>query len=121
MLLVTSNKRKKLLNIRFMGRVVLKDFQNAREDMIAELGALPQGFRYLADFSQLESMGLDCVPEIGKIMELIEKAGASLTVRFIPDPSKDIGMNILTAFHYSKRLKVVTCQHLKNVVKTLGL
>jgi len=89
--------------------------------MTTELGGMSLGFRYMADFSQLESMGLDCVPEIGKIMELIEKAGASLTVRFIPDPNKDIGMNILTAFHYSKHLKVVTCKNLVDVVKTLEL
>ena len=121
MLLVTSNKRRQLLNVRFIGQVQREEFQTAREDMAAELGALSRGFRYLADFSQLDSMGLDCVPEIGRVMELLDQAGASLTVRFIPDPSKDIGMNILTIFHYPKDLKVVNCQNLAEMASALDL
>lgn len=110
-----------MLNVRFIGRVQLEQLQDAREDMTAELGALSPGFRYLVDFSQLDSMGLDCVPEIGKVMELVNEAGASLTVRFIPDPSKDIGMNILTIFHYPKDLKVVNCQNLAEMASALDL
>jgi hypothetical protein len=121
MLLVTSSKRRQLLNVRFIGRIQPEEFPNAREDMTAELGVLSPGFRYLADFSQLDSMGLDCVPEIGRVMELLDRAGASLTVRFMPDPGKDIGMNILTIFHYPKHLKVVTCQTLAEVAKALEL
>jgi len=89
--------------------------------MTTELGAMSAGFRYLVDFSQLESMTLDCVPEIGRTMELIGQAGASLVVRFIPDSSKDIGMNILTIFHYPKHIKMATCQNLDEVAKVLGL
>ena len=40
---------------------------------------------------------------------------------FIPDPSKGIGMNILTIFHYPDQLRVVTCQNLAEAVKALGL
>jgi len=121
MLLVTSNKRRQLLNVRFIGQVQREEFQTAREDMAAELGALSRGFRYLADFSQLDSMGLDCVPEIGRVMELLDQAGASLTVRFIPDPSKDIGMNILTIFHYTKRPQIVAHQNILDAAKALSL
>jgi anti-anti-sigma regulatory factor len=121
MLLVTSNKSKQLLYIRYIGHVRLDEFQSAREDLTAQLGELSPGFHLLADFSQLESMGLDCTPELGRMMELIGQAGVGLVVRVIPDPSKDIGMNILTVFHYPHRLRVVTCQNLTDAARALGL
>jgi hypothetical protein len=119
MLLVTSNKSKQLLSIRFIGLVRLEEFQNACRDMTAELRTMLPGFRYLVDFSQLDSVELRCAPEIGRLMELVGQAGANLVVRFIPDPRKDIGMNILTIFHYPKNLKVVTCQNLNDVIQAL--
>jgi len=121
MLLVTSNKSKQLLNVRFIGQVRPEEIQSSWEEVTTEMGALSPGFHYLVDFSQLESMGLDCLPELGRVMELIGQAGPGLVVRVIPAPSKDIGMNILTIFHYPKQLKVVTCQNLIDAAKVLGL
>jgi hypothetical protein len=54
-------------------------------------------------------------------MELIGRAGVGMVVRVIPDPSKDIGMNILTIFHYPQQLQVVTCQNLAEALQALGL
>jgi len=121
MLLVTSNKSKQLLLVRYIGHVRREEFQSAREDLTTQLGELSPGFHLLADFSQLESMGLDCAPELGRMMELIGQAGVKLVVRVIPNPSKDIGMNILTVFHYPHRLQVVTCQNLTDAARALGL
>ena len=81
MLLVTSNKFRQLLYVRYVGQVRPKEFQRGREDLVAQLGELPAGFRLLADFSQLESMKLDCEPELGRIMEMIGRAGVALVVR----------------------------------------
>jgi len=121
MLLTTSNKSRQLLYIRYIGRVRPEEFRHNREDLIAQLKELPAGFRLLADFSQLEFMSLDCEPELGRMMELVGQAGVDLVVRVIPDPSKDIGMNILTAFHYPHRPRVVTCQNLIEAARALGL
>ncbi|MGD1089185.1 MAG: hypothetical protein ABR955_10735 [Verrucomicrobiota bacterium] len=121
MLLITSNRSKELLYVTFSGRVRVEEFQNAREDLTTELGVMPPGFHYLVDFSQLESMGLECVPELGRIMDLLRAAGVGLVVRVIPDPAKDIGMNILTIFHYPKHLKVITCQNLTEAARALAL
>ncbi len=119
-LLVTSNKAKQLLHIRFLGNVQILEFQSAREDIRTELKGLSPGFRYWADFSQLESMGLECVPEIGGVMEMLAGVGVGMVVRFIPDPSKDIGMNILAAFHYPKDLQVINCATLGDVARSLN-
>jgi hypothetical protein len=121
MLLVTSNKSRQLLCISYIGQVRPEEFTRSQEDVTAQLQELSAGFRLLADFSQLESMKLDCEPELGRTMELIGKAGVALVVRVIPDPSKDIGMNILTVFHYPHRPRVVTCENLTEAVRALGL
>ena len=120
MLLVTSNKSKQLLYVSFIGTVQPAQFQSELEDVTAQLAGLAPGFYHLVDFTQLEFMGLDCMAELGRMMELIGQAGVGLVARVIPDPSKDIGMNILTVFHYPHRLKVVTCQNLTEAVMALG-
>ena len=121
MLLVTSNKSRHLLHIRYIGRVQPAEFQCGREDLATQLAELSPGFRLLADFSQLESMELACEVELGRLMELIGQAGVDLVVRVITDSSKDIGMNILTVFHYPHRLRVVTCENLVEAARALGL
>lgn len=121
MVLITSNKLKRFLRISYIGRVQPEELQRNRADLVAQLRELPAGFRLLADFSQLEFMSLDCQPELGRMMELIGQAGVALVARVFPDPSKDIGMNILTAFHYPHRPQVVTCQNLIEAAQALGL
>jgi anti-anti-sigma regulatory factor len=121
MLLVTSNQSKQLLYLNFIGTVRPEEFQNGLEDLTTQLAGLLPGFRYLVDLTQLEFMGLDCMAELGRMMEFIGQAGVGLVVRVIPDPSKDIGMNILTVFHYPHRLRVVTCRNLAEATKTLNL
>jgi hypothetical protein len=121
MLLVSSNKSKQLLILRFVGQVLPAELQSAREEVISELTGLSPHFRYLTDFSQFEAMNLDHTPMVGGIMELVGKAGVGLVVRVIPDASHDIGMNILTIFHYPPELKVITCQTLTEAASALGL
>jgi len=121
MLLVTSNKSKRLLHVSYIGQVRPEEFQRNGPDLTAQVKELSPGFRLLADFSLLESMRLDCEPELGRMMELIGQAGVGLVVRVIPDPSKDIGMNILTVFHYRHRPRVVTCKRLADAARELGL
>jgi hypothetical protein len=121
MLLITSNRSKQLLSASFIGDVRPKEFQNGRKELVTELAGLSPGFHYLADYSQLKSMSVECAPEMGRTMDLIGQAGVGMVVRVIPDPTKDIGMNILTIFHYPHRLKVVTCQNLIEAFQALGL
>jgi len=109
MVLVTSNKHKQLLFVSYIGAVTPQDLQRGRSDMVPLLAEMKPGFSLLVDLSQLTSMGLDCVDEVGRNMELFDQYGVDLVVRVIPDPYKDIGMNILTIFHYHHRPRVITC------------
>jgi hypothetical protein len=121
MLLVTSNKSKQLLFLSYIGHVRAEEFERKQEEFVAQLEELLPGFRLLVDFSRLESMELDCEPGLGRMMDLIGQAGVGLVVRVIPEPDKDIGMNILTVFHYRRRPRAVTCKSLAEAVGELDL
>ena len=112
MVLVTSNHLKQLLFVSYIGVVSPQDLERSRADLVLLLAEMKPGFSLLVDLSQITSMGLNCVDEVGRNMELFDQHGVDLVVRVIPDPYKDIGMNILTIFHYHHRPRVVTCDNM---------
>jgi len=92
-----------------------------RGPWVALLAEFPEGFRMLADLGRLESMDIACEEIIGKTMEMLEQHGLELVVRVIPDPSKDIGLKIIGLFHYSKKMRIVTCKTMGEAANVLGL
>jgi hypothetical protein len=121
MFLVSSNKWKRFLHVSYIQRVEPAELQRGLEDIKLLLADLPPGIRLLADFSRLESMDPACAMEIGLAMEMIDQHGTDLVVRVIPDSSKDIGMNILSIFHYAHRPRFVTCEDMTEAAKALAL
>jgi hypothetical protein len=121
MFLATANKAKQLILLTYIGHVGAEEVRRGREEASVVMADLTPGFRVLADFGRLESMDKDSAPEIGKLMEDAEKRGVALIVRVFPDPSKDIGLNILAGFHYKRPVPTVTCATMEEGVKALGL
>ena len=121
MFLATSNKAKQLVCLSYIQRVRLEELESGREDVKTLLTDLPPGFRLLVDLSQLETMDLDCMNEIGRTMELFDQSGVGVIVRVIPDPEKDKGFNILTIFHYPHHPQVITCQTMVEAARLLEL
>ena len=78
------------------------------------------GFRLLTDLSGLESMDTACAPEIGAIMDLLAEKQVGTVVRVVPDPHKDIGLNILSLFHYGPEVRLITCENLTAALQTLS-
>ncbi len=109
-----------LLRVRYSGRVTGEEARKAAEDLKVLLKELTPGFRLLGDLSALENMELDCVPHLNRMMDLCNEAGVELVVRVIPDPQKDIGLNIMSLFHYRKRVRIVTCQTLEEAERILA-
>ncbi len=121
MFLATSNQSKRLLCLSYNQRVRAEELKRGREDVKMLLANLPPGFRLLVDLSQLETMDLDCMKEIGRTMEWIDKGGVGMVVRVMPDPGKDIGFNILAIFHYPHRPRIATCKTMTEAAGLLGL
>lgn len=99
-----------LLLVRYSGHVDPEQTRRGADDLETLLRKFHPGFRLLTDLSLLESMDLDCVPALKRMMDLCDQAGVDLVVRVIPDPHKDIGLSIMSLFHYKKRVRIVTCR-----------
>lgn len=111
---------KRLLAIRYRGVVRAEETEKGLEQIRNGLAQLQPGFRLLADLSELESMDVACAPFIEKAMDMCNQKGVSMIVRVIPDPRRDIGMKIMSAFHYGGDVQIITCQTLPEADDVLG-
>jgi len=121
MFLATMNKSKQLLCASFIENVTADELVRSYDEVAMMINDLQPGFRVLTDMGRLDSIGADCGVEIGKVMELSDQKGVGLIVRVIPDPKKDIGLSILSLFHYSRRPRMVTCENMLEAAKLLSL
>lgn len=103
---------KNLLVIRYSGAVVPAETEQGLEQIRSGLAKLKSSFRLLADLTKLESMDVACAPFIEKAMDMCNEKGASLVVRVIPDPHRDIGLQIMSIFHYGGDVRIHTCETL---------
>jgi anti-anti-sigma regulatory factor len=110
MFLASINKTRQLLCLSYIGEVRAAELAKWHDEVVGLMADLNPGFSLLTDLSHLASVDLDCVPEIGRIMDLCDQKGVELIVRVIPDPTKDIGLGILSLFHYPHRPRRVTCE-----------
>jgi anti-anti-sigma regulatory factor len=113
------DQSQKLLVIRYSGVVGPEESEKGLEEIRAGLARLQSGFRLLVDLTELESMDVACAPHIEKAMDLCNEKGASLVVRVIPDPHRDIGLQIMSYFHYSGDVQIITCQTLADAEQAL--
>ena len=121
MFLATIDKSKRLLLLSYAGRVRAEELAAGHKTASLLLADLPSGMLVLADFERLESMDTAGAAEMGRLMELADHKGVELIARVIPDASKDIGLNILAAFHYRKPPRSITCATMEEAVKALGI
>src|ERR1700730_16184584 len=112
MVAIEADQRKNLLLVRYRGLIGSGEMQRGLDQIQAGLAKLESGFRVLADLTELQSMDVACAPFIEKAMDLCNKKGASTVVRVIPDPTRDIGMQIMSLFHYGGDVRIVTCETL---------
>lgn len=101
-----------LLVVRYRGAVGPDETKRGPEEAQAALTKLQSGFRLLADLTELQSMDVACAPHIEQVMALCNEKGVSTVVRVIPDPTRDIGLQIMSLFHYRGDVQIVTCETL---------
>lgn len=121
MFLATSNKAKRLLYLSYIGKVGVEELQRGSEDVLALLVDLPAGLQLLVDLERMESMDIACAEIIGRMMEALEEHGVELVIRVVPDPTKDIGFNIISRFHYQHSPRTVICETIAEAATLLSL
>ena len=77
------------------------------------------GFRVVADFRWLESMDPSAARHVGELMDVLAGKGVALITRVIPDPHKDIGLNILSQFHYGPEIQIATFETLADALQNI--
>ena len=114
-----ANVPRKLLEIRYGGVVQAEETEKGLEQLRASLARLETGFRVLVDLTALELMDVKYAPFVKKAMDLCNEKGASMVVRVIPDPHRDIGMAIMSIFHYGGGVRIFTCETLAQAEELL--
>lgn len=69
-----------------------------------------KGFKILTDFTSIQQMNSDIKEAVKKTMDFFNREGVREIIRVIPNPEKDIGFGIMSAFHYSKDVNIVTVE-----------
>jgi hypothetical protein len=116
---VEADDAQNLLVIRYRGYVRSSAVERCAGEVANILTRLRPGFRLLADFTDLEAMDVACAPHVERIMQLCDEKGVSAVVRAIPDPRRDIGLQIMSYFHYGPEVRVTTCRSLEEAQEIL--
>jgi anti-anti-sigma regulatory factor len=117
---VEIDQSKRFLVISAVQRVTAEQAKEVAHKIRKLLEDVPPGFRVLADFRWLDSMDSDAARHVAEIMDaLAEKRVASVT-RVMSDPHKDIGLNILSRFHYGPEIQIATYETLADALQSLA-
>jgi hypothetical protein len=120
MYLTEFDRLQRLVKITAAGDTIAEEVSSAVENLRALLTDVQPGFRVLADLSALISMPTSAATHLGEIMELCTEKGVALVVRLLPpDPSKDIGLAIISQFHYPSHVPIFTCATMEEAMRLL--
>jgi hypothetical protein len=118
---VEADDINRLIKISWSKKVSADEMRECAEQLRALTADMRPGFRLLSDLTGLESMDLAGTSYIAAIMDLFAAKQVGMIVRVIPDPHKDIGLNILSYFHYGSQVQVLTYRNLRDALQTLSL
>lgn len=120
MYLAEFDRSRRLVKITVAGNTTTEETRSGLESLRLLLQDVQPGFRLFADLSEMLSMPTDAAPYLGQIMELCAEKQVALVVRVLPaDPSKDIGLGIISQFHYPPDLPIVTCATIEEAMNLL--
>jgi hypothetical protein len=120
MFAIEFDQPRNLLVIRYSDHVGPDETKRALEEMRLALNNVERGFRLLADLTALQSMDIACAPHIESAMDMCNGKGVSDVVRIIPDPRKDIGMQLMSHFHYGGDVRIITCENVREAMDLLA-
>ena len=117
---VEIDSSKRLLVISGAGHITAAEVRQALARVRELLPDVAPGFGLLADFRWLEKMDRDSAPYIAEIMDAVAAKDVAVVVRVMPDPHKDIGLNILSQFHYGPEIRTITFETLADALQSLS-
>ena len=117
---VELDQSKRLLVISAVQRVTAVEAKLAAQRVRELLQDVVPGFRVLADFRWLDSMDSASARYIAEIMDALTERGVGSVTRVIRDPHKDIGLNILSQFHYGPEIKIATFETLADAMQSIA-
>ena len=117
---VELDQSKRLLVITAAQRVTPEQARQAAQQVRKLLQDIAPGFRVLADFRWLESMDPATARHVAEIMDALAQKQVASVTRVMPDPRKDIGLNILSQFHYGPEIQIETFQTLADALQNLA-
>ena len=117
---VELDQSKRLLVISAAQRVTAEQARQAAEQVRDLLQDVAPGFRVLADFRWLESMDPATARHVAEMMDALAQKKVASVTRVMPDPHKDIGLNILSQFHYGPEIQITTFQTMADALQSLA-
>ena len=117
---VELDRSKRLLVISAAGKVTAEEAKMVAQRIREVLRDVSPGFHALADFRWLESMDPAAARHIAAIMDALAEKNVASVTRVMPDPHKDIGLNILSQFHYGTDVKIATFETLADAVQDIA-
>ena len=102
---VELDQSKRLLVISATQRVTAEQVKAVAQRVHELVQDIGPGFRVLVDFRWLDLMDSAAAPHLAEIMEALTEKGVAYVARVMPDPHKDIGLNILYNSITDRRFK----------------
>jgi hypothetical protein len=118
---VEADDSDRLLKINWSDIVTVDEMRECADQLRPLIAAMRPGFRLLGDLTGLVSMDPAGASYIAAIMDLLAAKQVGFIVRVIPDPRKDIGLNILSYFHYGPEVRLETYERLADALQRLSL
>jgi hypothetical protein len=116
---VEADRSKRLLVISAAGEVTKKEVETVAGRVREMMKEVTPGFRVLTDFRWLDRMEPAAAAHLAEIMDVLAAKDVAAVVRVVPDPHKDIGLNILSQFHYGPQIKLATFESLAEALSAL--
>jgi anti-anti-sigma regulatory factor len=116
---VEADKSKRLVVISAVGQVTREEAKQAAQRTRDILKDFAPGFRVLTDFRWLQSMDTAAASHVAEIMDALTEKQVASVIRVMPDPHKDIGLNILSQFHYGPEIQITTFETLADALQSL--
>jgi porphobilinogen deaminase len=109
------------LTITFCRQVTPQCVEGSRRVIRDQMKHLRPGFALLCDLTLLETMDAECATTIGALIELCSSREMGLAVWVVPDPEKDIGLNLISKFHCWQPVRMHTRPNLAEALKCIVL